>query len=133
MTPLCTLALCTVLTGSPTVTDGDTLRFGAHKVRLFGIDAEEASEPHGSSATQALRQIVAATPHVICLSHPNAPRSHGRLVANCYTAKGEDIAALMVAQGHALDCARYSYGYYRPMEPSGVRLRLMQKAYCVER
>lgn len=122
------VALCATLTGSPSVVDGDTLRFGALSVRLQGIDAEERREPHGHLATQALRHIVAGTAYVRCV--PDGSSTHSRVVAVCYTAKGEDIGALMVAQGYALDCARYSKGRYRPLEPQGVRLRLMQKAYC---
>jgi len=125
------VALCAALTGSPSVIDGDTLRFGSQSVRLFGIDAEERREPHGQGATQALRQIVAGAAYVRCV--PDGSSTYGRVVVTCYTAQGEDIAALMVRQGHALDCARYSQGRYRHMEPPGVRLRLMQKAYCTPR
>lgn len=122
------VALCATLTGSPSVVDGDTLRFGALSVRLQGIDAEERREPHGHQATQALRRIVSDTAYVRCV--PDGSSTHSRVVAVCYTAKGEDIGALMVAQGYALDCARYSKGRYRPLEPQGVRLRLSSKPYC---
>lgn len=122
------IALCATLTGSPSVVDGDTLRFTTHTVRLHGIDAEERHEPNGPRATQALRQIVAGTAYVRCV--PDGNYTHNRVVASCYTAKGEDIGALMVTRGYALDCARYSKGRYRPLEPQGVRLRLLAKAYC---
>jgi endonuclease YncB( thermonuclease family) len=125
------LALCASLHGVPAVIDGDTLRFPTHTVRLQGIDAEERHEPYGPSATQALRRIVAGTAYIQCI--PSGTVSHTRVVATCYTAEGYDVAAMLVEQGYALDCARYSQGRYRQFEPHGVRLRLTSKHYCDRR
>lgn len=131
MTPPCLMALCALLHGSPHVVDGDTLRFGAQTVRLMGIDAEERRENHGPRATAHLRSIVSSTPHIQCI--PSDNRTHGRIVATCYTADGRDIAMLMVSGGYALDCERYSKGRYRPFEPPGARQTLAQKPYCSPR
>tara|TARA_R110000868_G_scaffold148529_3_gene370472 strand:+ start:885 stop:1292 length:408 start_codon:yes stop_codon:yes gene_type:complete len=128
VTPACTLALCALLQGSPHVVDGDTLRFGSQSVRLMGIDAEERKEAHGPRAAAHLRAIVSSTTKTHCI--PSDDRTHGRIVATCYTAEGRDIARLMVSAGFALDCERYSKGRYRPFEPPGVRLTLAQKPYC---
>lgn len=122
------MALCATLSGSPHVVDGDTLRFFTHTVRLHGIDAEERHEPNGPAATAGLRRIVSGTRYITCT--PDGRYTHGRVVAICYTAEGYDIGAMLVRQGLVLDCARYSKGRYRHMEPQGVRLRLTQKPYC---
>ena len=130
MTFACTLAatLCTVLQGTPVVVDGDTLRFDKQYVRLFGIDAEEKREAHGPRATEGLQRLVSSTPYVRCLL--NGDTTHRRSVGSCYTSDGLDIAATLVAQGLVLDCARYSKGQYRHLEPAGARDRLAQKPYC---
>jgi len=126
---ICTvLSLCAALQGSPSVVDGDTLRFGKQSVRLLGIDAEERDEPHGPQAKDGLRRIVSATAHIKC--QPTGDTTHGRVVATCYTAEGWDVAQLLVYQGLVLDCARYSGGRYRKYEPSTARATLAQKPYC---
>lgn len=122
------MALCASLTGSPSVVDGDTLRFGSQSVRLHGLDAEERHEPNGPAATEGLRRIVAGTRYVTCKAQGSF--THNRIVAVCYTAEGYDVAALMVSQGLALDCTRYSKARYRYMEPAGARERLLSKPYC---
>ena len=38
--------------------------------------------------------------------------------------------AALVSQCLVLDCARYSKGQYRHLEPAGARDRLAQKPYC---
>lgn len=121
-------AVCTILQGSPVVVDGDTLRFDKQYVRLFGIDAEERRETHGPRATEGLRALVTSTPYVRC--HLNGDTTHRRSVGSCYTSDGRDLAALLVSQGLVLDCARYSKGAYRHLEPAGARDRLAQKPYC---
>lgn len=121
-------AVCTILHGSPTVVDGDTLRFGSHSVRIMGIDAEERNETHGPRATEGLRRLVASTPYVRC--HLTGDATHRRSVGLCVTSEGQDIAALLVSQGLVLDCERYSKGRYRQYEPAGVRQKLTQKPYC---
>lgn len=130
--------LCTALkvwawcaiTGPATIHDGDTMRVQNGQtsiaVRLFGIDAEELHEPHGKLATDELRAIVG---HAI-VSCRQVGLSHARTVAACTLPDGTDIGAEMVRRGAALDCARYSGGRYRELEPDGARARLMQKPYC---
>jgi endonuclease YncB( thermonuclease family) len=125
------IAICSALVGTPSVVDGDTLRFGSHSVRLFGIDAEERNEPNGPRATDGLRRIVASTSSIRC--EPTGDRTHNRVVATCYTKEGKDVAALLVYQGFVLDCARYSGGRYRSLEPFEIRRVLTQKPYCRDR
>jgi micrococcal nuclease len=123
-----TLGICAAIVGSPTVVDGDTLRFGKETVRIFGIDAEERNEPNGPRAADSLRRIVAASHTIRC--EPTGDQTHKRTVAICYTASGNDVAMMLVAGGYVLDCARYSGGRYRQYEPANIRNQLTQKPYC---
>ena len=59
------------ISGMASVTDGDTLRIGAERIRLYGIDAPESAQrssaggktwPCGEAATQALRERIARRP-----------------------------------------------------------------------
>jgi endonuclease YncB( thermonuclease family) len=124
---ICTmLGLCSALiTGAATVHDGDTIYVNHQAIRLWGVDAEELSEPKGAAARNVLRDII-GTANVVCRPVGD---SHGRTVAKC-TVGRDDIGALLVIQGAALDCARYSGGAYRKLEPATSRGRLKQKPYC---
>lgn len=125
MNLLCTLfaLTCTsgTITGPATVYDGDTIYVANQPVRLSGIDAEELDEPNG----------YAAKAHLILLIHGRQVTcnwdgwSYQRKVGVC-----GDLNARMVQDGYALDCAYYSGGRYRQLEPAGIRLRLKQKPYC---
>ena len=93
---------------APGITDGDTLRCNGVRVRLWGIDAPERDTPAGPPATRALAQIIDGGT-IVC-EQKDIDR-YGRTVALCRI-NGRDIAAEMVAQGHAKDFPRYSGGYY---------------------
>ena len=131
MNPCSAFLLCSLLQGQPTVIDGDTLRFGSATVRIFGIDAEERNETNGPRAKEALQSLVTESGYVRC--QPTGDTTHGRSVARCYTSIGHDVAGILVSWGVVLDCARYSGGVYRHLEPAGVRSRLTQKPYCNQR
>lgn len=104
------------------VVDGDTLWLGIFQVRLFGIDALEATQPcefEGEPktychlrASQFLRQF-ADRDDFRCEVHvrdgENKPwMSHSRYVATCY-AGGVEVNREMVRQGWAY-AAHTSYG-----------------------
>lgn len=114
-----------IIAGPATAVDGDTLTIGRQAIRLAGIDAEELREPHGAMAAAALAQLVNGRT-LVC--QPSGSSYH-RIVAQCLL-EGRDIAAVLVAQGAALDCAHYSGGKYHKLEPAGSRARLLQKGYC---
>jgi endonuclease YncB( thermonuclease family) len=117
------LALAAALVAAPAtaadvrVTDGDSLRLGAVRVRLFGIDAPELRQrctgadgapwACGEAAADRLRELVAAGP-VRC--RPQDRDRYGRLVSIC-TADGVDIAARLVSEGLARAYAAYSDAY----------------------
>jgi endonuclease YncB( thermonuclease family) len=134
-----TTGLCFVLTALPsqvTAVDGDTLRVqltAEHRayVRLFGIDTEERNEPNGPAAKAHLQSLVNRGDSVVC--HPIGKMSYQRQISRCYILVGEmkyELNSLMVKDGFALDCARYSKGMYRVLEPDDSRQKLLAKPYC---
>jgi len=92
-----------------TITDGDTLRAGDVRIRLWGIDAPETKDPGGVAATAALVRITAGQ-DLRCA--PVDVDRYRRIVARCETPDGADIACRMVAEGHARDWPKYSGGAY---------------------
>lgn len=116
----------TTLAGPATVQDGDTIYVQHQAIRLFGVDAEELSEPNGSRAKYALRDIIGAA-SVTCVF--TGAHNYQRSVARCYIGDTE-INRSIVASGWALDCPKFSGGRYRADEAPGARSRLMQKPYC---
>jgi micrococcal nuclease len=129
MTWLCTLLkiACTAgtISGSAYIQDGDTIYVANQPVRLAGIDAEELDEPHGLQAKAHLRQLIGD--RIVTCRWDGW--SYKRKVGTCF-AGSIDLNAQMVRDGFALDCAHYSNGRYRSLEPAGIRSKLIQKPYC---
>lgn len=98
------------------VSDGDSLRSGRLKIRLFGIDAPELKQdcvdaagrdwPCGKAARARLGELVAAPLQCELIDVDR----YGRLVMRC-RADGTDIAEALVAQGLALAYRRYATDY----------------------
>lgn len=110
------------LSGYPTrIVDGDTLRFGAHRVRFAGIDAPEMSTRHGEPARRHLAALVAAGAPLHC--DDTGQRTYERIVARCRTADGRDLEAAMVEAGWATDFTQYSHGRYLPAQVRAVVAR----------
>lgn len=90
------------------VVDGDTLRCGAQRVRLEGIDAPElpghcrpgrrcvTGDPFASA--ENLRTLISAGP-VVC--KPITTDRYGRTVARC-SAGGVDLSCGQLRKGHAI-------------------------------
>ncbi|MCR9073577.1 MAG: thermonuclease family protein [Alphaproteobacteria bacterium] len=68
--------------------------------------------------------VVASTPVRL-----NGDRTYDWWVGICFL-DGQDIAAIAVASGHALDCRRYSGGRYRDLETPAGRSRIRRAGYC---
>lgn len=109
------------------VRDADTVIVGGVPVRLQGIDAPENGTRAGNEATAAMKRFLRGKELVCNLT---GERTYDRWVGVCYTEEGHDIGAVMIANGLALDCRRYSGGRYRDLEPNGARSRLPQARYC---
>lgn len=104
------------LSGIATIHDGDTIRIGDTRIRLWGIDAPELRQTCarrgsqyqcGIEARDALAKYVEGW-EVVC--EPRG-KSWDRIVAVCKIG-GVDIAAWMVWQGWAVDWKDYSGSVY---------------------
>ena len=102
-----------VIVGTPTVIDGDTLRMGGSRIRLFGIDAPERGQPCfdgrpcGLLATEFLRGLVSG--RILRCREEDVDRFR-RVVATC-EADGVDVARQLVRHGHAIPYERFSDRY----------------------
>ena len=96
------------------ISDGDTIRLNAIKIRLWGVDAPEKGQKGFHEAGDFLsREILYKM--VSCTVH--AHDKYGRLVAQCSRDDDDaDIGAMIIGAGRARDHARYSKGYYLPKE-----------------
>lgn len=124
------------LSGPVRVIDGDTIvltNSNTH-VRLNGVDAPEVVHPgydhdddFGPEARDEMRRIIGAE---IVRCELNGERSYERVIGVCYLPDGTDIGAEIIKRGLALDCARWSSGRYRRLEPGGVRDIIRAAPYC---
>jgi endonuclease YncB( thermonuclease family) len=108
------------------VRDIDTIVVAGTAVRLNGVDGPELDTQAGREARAWLvRQIDGR--QVRC--DLDGSRTHDRFVGICYL-EGQDIGAMAISAGHALDCPRFSGGRYRHLETPASRSRLSRASYC---
>jgi micrococcal nuclease len=81
-------------------------------IRLNGLAAPEGDEPGGAAATEAMLELVQGRTLSCEL---DGERTHDRCVGVCYL-NGADIAEVMVREGLARDCPRFSGGRYATTE-----------------
>ncbi|MBK1634355.1 thermonuclease family protein [Rhodovulum adriaticum] len=116
-----------VIEGRVTVVrDVDTIVVAGTPVRLNGVDGPETSTRAGREARSFMGRLVGGK-HVAC--RLNGERTYDRWVGVCYL-DGQDIGAIAIANGQALDCPRYSGGRYRKLETRAARARLPRAGYC---
>lgn len=108
------------------VRDVDTIVVAGTPVRLNGLDGPETSTRVGREARAFMVRLVRGET-VIC--QLNGERTYDRWVGTCFL-DGQDIAAIAVTNGHALDCQRYSGGRYRGLETPAARSRIQRAGYC---
>jgi endonuclease YncB( thermonuclease family) len=77
--------------------DGDTLRVGADRIRLRGIDAPELSEPGGDAARQRLEQLLQEGPIRIV---PYGQDVYGRTIAEVFV-DWRHVAEVLRQEGFA--------------------------------
>jgi len=94
------------------VRDGDTIELGRMAIRFQGIAAPEGSEPGSAEATKAIEALVLGK-EVRC--ELTGRRTYDRCVAVCYL-NGVDVEAIMVRNGFARDCPRFSGGRHAEAE-----------------
>jgi len=100
------------------ISDGDSMRSGKLRIRLFGIDAPEKKQKCnnvdgrqwdcGIAAQKALKQLVESVPKISC-DLMDVDR-YSRLVMRCFAGK-TDVAAALVRKGLALAYRQYSMLY----------------------
>lgn len=110
-----------ILEGRCHVIDRDTIVIDNTHVRLAGIDAPEIDHPYGKKAKFALIALCKGKCVKAILTDD---MTYERVVAKCLLPDGTDLSAALVAQGLALDWAKFSGGAYRHLEPQGVRKKL---------
>lgn len=116
-----------ILEGRVTVVrDVDTIVVAGTPVRLNGLDGPETSTRIGREARSFMTRLVRGE---IVSCQLNGERTYDRWVGICYL-DGQDIAAIAVANGYALDCRRYSGGRYRDLESPAARSRIQRAGYC---
>lgn len=106
---------------TPRIIDGDTIAFGAAKVRIVGIDAPDG--PLRRAAGTHLADLSVRDGGIRCKSPISAASalracrtpatSFGRRNLYCeFRDNGADVAATMIAHGYAVDFALYSGGKF---------------------
>lgn len=132
------IAILVFLTAGPVFADGmiegrvtvvrdvDTIVVAGTPVRLNGLDGPETSTRIGREARSFMTRLVRGE---IVSCQLNGDRTYDRWVGICYL-DGQDIAAIAVANGYALDCRRYSGGRYRDLETPAARSRIPRSGYC---
>ncbi|WP_343699135.1 thermonuclease family protein [Caulobacter sp.] len=114
MTALAFLAGAVIACTAPTVHDGDTLRCGQDRIRLFGVDAPEvrrgqkAAEPLAYEARDHLHRLTRRRVGCRVVEQDR----YGRHVARCWSDATPDINAAMIRSGLTTEWRRYSKGAY---------------------
>jgi endonuclease YncB( thermonuclease family) len=108
------------------VRDVDTIVVAGTAVRLQGLDGPETSTRAGQEARNFMVRLVRGKTVTCGL---DGTRTYDRWVGICHL-DGQDIAAIAVANGHALDCGRYSGGRYSDLETRAAQSRIRRAGYC---
>ena len=117
----------TVLTGTVIkVRDGDTIEVGKVPIRLNGVSAPELSEPLGPKSKEFMLDLVMGKRLRCELS---GGKTHDRFVGTCYLDE-QDIGAVVIANGLALDCPRYSERRYAEYQVKGITEKRKLPRYC---
>lgn len=109
------------------VRDGDTIEVENIPIRLNGVSAPERNEPLHTEGKVFMRGLVEGKP-VKCFL--NGERTHDRLVGICALLDGREIGQVIISEGLARDCPRYSGGRYARFETDEARQRIKLPPYC---
>lgn len=108
---------------APDVHDGDTLRCGSERVRLFGVDAPEVRRgktPAEPLAYEARDELIRLTRGRVGCRFVERDR-YGRFVGRCWSDATPDINAGLIRSGLATEYRRYSKGAYAAAEDEARR------------
>src|SRR4051812_43444957 len=112
------LAAILIACTAPTVHDGDTLRCGPERVRLFGVDAPEVRRgqtPAEPFAYEARDELIRLTRGRVACRFVERDR-YGRFVGKCWSVISPDVNAALIRSGFATEYRRYSKGAYAKAE-----------------
>ena len=112
------IAAIQLLVTPTNITDGDSLRAGDFRLRLYGIDAPEIRQHCEDDANKRYQCGNMAQQYLASLAMPDLPLAcvlkdidrYKRLIVQCM-ADGKDIATEMVRAGWAVAYRRYSSDY----------------------
>lgn len=102
----------------PSVHDGDTIRCGGERVRLFGVDAPEVRRgrtPAEPFAYEARDELMRLTRGRVGCRFVDRDR-YGRFVGKCWSSVSPDVNAAVIRSGFATEYRRYSKGLYAKAE-----------------
>ena len=111
---LAAAAVSLVACTDPSVHDGDTIRCGAERIRLFGVDAPEVRRgktPAEPLAYEARDELFRLTRGRVGCRFVERDR-YGRFVGKCWSSVSPDINAAVIRSGFATEYRRYSKGLY---------------------
>ena len=114
--------------GLASAIDGDTIIINSYRIRLEGVSAPELRDEGGNEAKQSMQRILKNKNIKCSLS---GQKSYERYVGTCWLG-AVDIGALLIMQGMARDCVRYSRGRYRALETLSAQ-HLPLPNYCLKR
>ena len=91
------------------VYDGDTVKLSdGRRVRFIGINAPEMghheilTQPYAEAARSSLLEVLEASGNILSLQYDRELKDHyGRILAHAYIGDDENVAALLLRQGHA--------------------------------
>jgi endonuclease YncB( thermonuclease family) len=125
MSALPLMAAAIIACTAPAVHDGDTLRCGGERVRLFGVDAPElrrGQTPAQPFAYQARDELFRLTRGRVGCRFVERDR-YGRFVGRCWSDATPDVNAAVIRSGYATEYRRYSKGLYAAAEDEARRGR----------
>jgi endonuclease YncB( thermonuclease family) len=89
------------------VLDGDTIRVGKHRVRLFGMDAPELDQRGGAKSKSNLIRLAGGADVKV---EPLTMDCYGRVVAKVWRGDA-DLSERMVRDGYAVATSRWNRDY----------------------
>ncbi|MGX0975609.1 micrococcal nuclease [Roseovarius sp. MBR-51] len=108
------------------VRDADTIVIAGTPIRINGLDGVESGAA-GFKEAKLFAQRLVQGKIITCIL--NGQQTYDRMVGTCYV-DGEDYAATIIANGHGLDCRRYSKGRYAHLETPKARRNQVRAPYC---
>ena len=114
-----------MVAGTAKALDGNHIMVDDLEVRLWGIVAPERNTWSGAAAASFLSASIDGT-DIRC--RLTGKRIYKRPIAVCFLPDGQDVSAMIVAEGLALDCQRMSGGRYEHLESNK---RLPYPSYCM--